>query len=68
MKYILISLSLLFLLPACNKPKENKKANNAVTKYHKKQVDKVKKAEATVKNLNKDIKNKEKALNKFKNE
>jgi len=68
MKYILISLSLLFLLPACNKPKETKKANNAVTKYHKKQVDKVKKAEATVKNLNKDIKNKEKALNKFKNE
>jgi len=68
MKYILISLTLFLLLSACNKPKETKKANNAVTRYHKKQTDKVKKAEITVKNLNKDLKNNEKTLDKLKNE
>jgi len=68
MKIILMLLTLILLLPACNKPKKMKGANNAVTKYHKKQTDKVKEAKAAVKKLNIDIKQREKRSKEVKSE
>ena len=68
MKYIFIILIFLFILPACNKPKKTKRADNAVTRYHKKQIDKIKKAKITVKNLNNDMKTQEERAKKLKNE
>jgi hypothetical protein len=68
MKNIFIILMLLSILPACNKPKKTKGADNAVTRYHKKQVDKIKKAEVTVKNLNNDMKQNEERTKELKNE
>jgi len=68
MKIFFISLILLSALAACNKPKETKPADNAVTRYHKNQVNKIKKAKITVKNLNADIKTQEERAKKLKNE
>ncbi len=68
MKTIFIILIFLSILPSCNKPKKTKGADNAVTRYHKKQVDKIKKAKITVKNLNNDMKAQEKRAKKLKNE
>jgi len=68
MRIILAMLLLMFILPACNKPKKTKAANNAVTKYHKKQTDKVKKAKSNVKKLNIDLKSNEDRAKKLKNE
>jgi hypothetical protein len=68
MKTIFIIFIFLLILPACNKPKKTKGADNAVTRYHKKQIDNVKKAKVTVKNLNKDMKFQEERAKKLKNE
>ncbi len=68
MKTIFIILIFMLILPACNKPKKTKGADNAVTRYHKKQIDKIKKAKITVKNLNKDMKAEEERAKKLKNE
>ena len=68
MKAILVILAMVLILPACNKPQKAKPANNAVTKYHKKQTDKVKKAKANVKKLNIDLKSSEDRAKKLKNE
>ena len=64
---ILIAISFL-ILPACNKPQKTKGADNAVTQYHKKQMNKIKQAEVTVKKLNIDIKKGENRAKEIKSE
>ena len=68
MKTIFVILIFLAILPSCNKPKKTKGADNAVTRYHKKQMNKIKKAKTTVKNLNNDMKDQEERAKKLKNE
>ena len=71
MKKKLITLTLILMLvsilPACNKPKKTKGADNAVTRYHKRQIDKVKEAKAAVKKLNIDLKQRENRTIEIKN-
>lgn len=68
MKTIFIILIFLSILPSCNKPKKTKGADNAVTRYHKKQIDKIKKTKAVVKKLNNDMNDQEERAKKLKNE
>ena len=68
MRIIFVIFIFLLILPACNKPEKTQGANNAVTRYHKKQIDNIKKAKVTVKNLNKDMKSQEERAKKLKNE